>query len=59
VLRTRLRLAPELPDRLRPMRLENVPPAGARLTITVDDGVRAGGLPDGVHLHGPEDVTVV
>jgi glycogen debranching enzyme len=48
-----LSLDPALPARLRPMRLENLPLAGARLDITVRaDGVDVDGLPAGVRLTG-------
>jgi hypothetical protein len=48
-----LSLDPALPARLRPMRLENLPLAGARIDITVRaDSVDVNGLPAGVRLTG-------
>lgn len=48
----RVQLRPMLPDRLLPMRLENVPLAGTRTSITVDEdgGLDVRDLPAGVRL---------
>jgi glycogen debranching enzyme len=50
--RGQIQLSPTLPDRLLPLRVENVPLAGARLDISVDsDGAfHVTGLPSGVRL---------
>ncbi|WP_226382699.1 amylo-alpha-1,6-glucosidase [Pseudonocardia oceani] len=68
ILRSLLRLRPDLPHGqlalnpavpadMLPMRLENLPLAGGRLTIAVDeDGVQVDGLPEGVRLVRPEDI---
>jgi glycogen debranching enzyme len=47
-----LRVAPMLPPRLSPLRMEGIPLAGARIDLTVDpDGrVDVVGLPDGLRL---------
>jgi hypothetical protein len=47
-----LQLCPMIPDRLLPVRLENVPLAGTRMSITVEseNGVDVRGLPEGVRL---------
>ena len=51
----RLALDPALPDRLLPMRLTNLPLAGARVDIAVSsDGVQVEGLPAGVRLVGSD-----
>jgi glycogen debranching enzyme len=48
---SRLWLAPELPATLGDLRIERVALAGARVAVTVIDGVvGTRGLPDGVHL---------
>jgi glycogen debranching enzyme len=48
----KVQLAPMVPDRLLPMRLQNVPLAGTRLDITVEanGGVEVGDLPAGIRL---------
>jgi hypothetical protein len=48
----KVQLSPLVPDRLLPMRLENVPLAGTRVEITVeaDGGLDVGDLPAGVRL---------
>ncbi|HTF55555.1 MAG TPA: glycogen debranching N-terminal domain-containing protein [Pseudonocardia sp.] len=52
--RHEVRLAPAVPERLLPLRLENVPLAGARMEITVrSDGYEASGLPTSAALVRP------
>lgn len=48
--RGELRLAPDLPQRFLPLAIGNLPLAGSRLTISVDEGgeVSVDGLPDGL-----------
>lgn len=48
----KVQLSPIVPDRLLPVRLQNVPLAGIRVNITVeaDGGVEVGDLPAGVRL---------
>ena len=47
-----IQLCPMVPDRLLPMRLDNVPLAGTRMSIAVDKdgGVEVCDLPTGVRL---------
>ncbi len=47
-----VRLCPMVPDRFLPIRLQNVPLAGTRMELSVDEdgGVDAGNLPAGVRL---------
>jgi hypothetical protein len=48
---SRVWLAPELPATLGDLRIERVALAGARMAVTVTDGVvETRGLPDGVQL---------
>jgi glycogen debranching enzyme len=55
--RGRVWIAPALPPQLGRLRLTNVPLAGARVSLTVDDGkTEIDGLPDGVVvIHQPRD----
>jgi hypothetical protein len=55
VLRSLLRFNPDIPmvpKQLLPMRLENVPLAGSRVSLTVhsDGGIEVSGLPAGVRV---------
>ncbi|USX53777.1 glycogen debranching N-terminal domain-containing protein [Lentzea sp. HUAS12] len=43
-------IAPALPDAFLPIALDNVPLAGARVTVEVDTKVRVSGLPEGIVL---------
>jgi glycogen debranching enzyme len=53
--RGEVQLAPVVPDRLLPLRLENLPLAGGRMEISVrPDGYEVSGLPASAALIGPE-----
>jgi hypothetical protein len=44
-------MAPAVPERMLPLRIERIPLAGARVDVEVRaDGLTVDGLPDGVRL---------
>ena len=46
-----VRMAPAVPERMLPLRIERIPLAGARVDVEVRaDGLTVDGLPDGVRL---------
>ncbi|MEU0878099.1 glycogen debranching N-terminal domain-containing protein [Lentzea sp. NPDC005914] len=45
-----IRLAPALPDEFLPLAIDNLPLAGARVTVEVDSEVRVSGLPERISV---------